>query len=570
MQRRKISTTSNPSENNRPVIPFLLEEAYNNDNDSNSNSNNNHNDLERESERKFHHRSRRRNIYKWIWAPIPALAVIVVVCSITLLVVVCTLPALVAARDGSYEESAVSSESSGQQRILSQKLPDMNSVPYADDADDNKNKYHHHHHHPRVIGYYFGSSSSESFLGVETIDPNVVRLYRYGSQLSQGASSSSSTIMTTTDVTPDDAKRQFHVLEDSQEYGRGRADVFEKRGDDCVAQYEWQTSSRPSCNLLLEQDMTSSSSSSSSSSSFRPPPPPVMGDPSTQQQQTQQKEEEEEEPIRWIANGYWRDVWEVSTPPLLEKGGGDGNGDKVVLKTMRYEHEFEERNYDRHRRDAVATERLTSSKNVLGIWGYCGNSGLFEYADGGSVLDFLWHNNNNNNNNNNRGSLSSSLSSLSPQSRLVVAHQLASGLAAVHNIDKEGVPSIAHTDISPGQFVYVNKDRLFKLNDFNRCRFIRRNEKTGQLCPYHVGNNPGTVSESESVFVSFLPSSSSRCDGTAVSERVPCSNILYILYLHDDVSNHFLLLPVYFLLLLYIYYIVLYNHPVPLARRIRV
>jgi hypothetical protein len=62
-------------------------------------------------------------------------------------------------------------------------------------------------------------------------------------------------------------------------------------------------------------------------------------------------------------------------------------------------------------------------------------------------------------------------------------------LAAVHNIDAEGEATIAHTDIQPGQYIKVNG--LWKLNDFNRARFISFSIKNKTACPYFVGNNPG-------------------------------------------------------------------------------
>jgi hypothetical protein len=58
----------------------------------------------------------------------------------------------------------------------------------------------------------------------------------------------------------------------------------------------------------------------------------------------------------------------------------------------------------------------------------------------------------------------------------------------VHNIDKEGEPTIAHTDISPLQYIRVNG--IYKLNDFNRARFIAWS-KDNTMCPYEVGNNGG-------------------------------------------------------------------------------
>jgi serine/threonine protein kinase len=53
----------------------------------------------------------------------------------------------------------------------------------------------------------------------------------------------------------------------------------------------------------------------------------------------------------------------------------------------------------------------------------------------------------------------------------------------------EGRASLAHTDISLGQFVKVGNQ--YKLNDFNRARFIRWNNETHTACPYWVGSNPG-------------------------------------------------------------------------------
>lgn len=58
-----------------------------------------------------------------------------------------------------------------------------------------------------------------------------------------------------------------------------------------------------------------------------------------------------------------------------------------------------------------------------------------------------------------------------------------------------GVPSIAHTDIAPGQFVKV-KGR-YKLNDFNRARFLAWSTKDNSVCPYYVGNNPGKLRSPE-------------------------------------------------------------------------
>ena len=57
------------------------------------------------------------------------------------------------------------------------------------------------------------------------------------------------------------------------------------------------------------------------------------------------------------------------------------------MKSLRYEHDYSERNFDRHRRDALAAERLTRSQYITDIYSYCANSGLFEFASEGSLTD---------------------------------------------------------------------------------------------------------------------------------------------------------------------------------------
>lgn len=70
-------------------------------------------------------------------------------------------------------------------------------------------------------------------------------------------------------------------------------------------------------------------------------------------------------------------------------------------------------------------------------------------------------------------------------------------MAVLHNFDSEGQASVAHTDISPNQYIKVNN--IYKLNDFNRARFIpyttavstNSSSNTSTACSYHIGNNPG-------------------------------------------------------------------------------
>ena len=277
---------------------------------------------------------------------------------------------------------------------------------------------------PRKFGYYFETSDSSSFLGSERMDPNVIRMHRSRAR---------------PDYATREAREKQKLLLDSREYKHGRAEPLEE--GDCLAQYDWQTTSFPTCNFLMEQALTDIGLKNAAGHSS----------------------------VRFISNGYWRDVWRLQD-----------NLNTTVMKTMRYEHDYTPRNYDRHRRDAVAMERLTGSQYVMDIYGYCGNSGLFEFGDGGSLDDSVLDNNNED--------------QWSPSEKLIVAYQAAAGLSDFHNWDKEGVPAMAHTDITPTQFVYVGESGLYKLNDFNRARFLRFNQKTNKTCTYQIGNNPGMVS----------------------------------------------------------------------------
>eukprot|EP00980_Cylindrotheca_fusiformis_P000594 scaffold154_cov129-Cylindrotheca_fusiformis.AAC.11 len=261
---------------------------------------------------------------------------------------------------------------------------------------------------PRTVGYYFG----DSFIGTERLDPNTVRLYD-----SRGVPDTSAR-----------AIRKQKELLDSKDYRRARATPLEV--GDCVAQHAWQTSYYPSCNNVMEQDMTNVWQNST-----------AYG-----------------EHLSFLAHGYFRDVWSMQDPL----------NEVIVMKTLRYEHDYTERNFDRHRRDAVAMERLTSQLSILDIYAFCGNTGLFEFASGGSLEKSIYY------------TSTDDEEQWSPEEKLMVAHQVASGINAVHHFEKDGIPAIAHTDIAGTQ-----------------CRFLAWNKKTNEPCGFEVGSNAGVFRSPE-------------------------------------------------------------------------
>lgn len=303
---------------------------------------------------------------------------------------------------------------------------------------------------PRCVGYYFSDPDSLSLLGLERLDPNLLRSYHSANAHVQPI------------VMTEEQRKRQEALEDSKDYRDGAADTFQDQGEDCVAQHDWQETSFPTCNHLMELDLTHLLPPSELFDQDEAGEVSALSFPSTA--------------FRLISSGFYRDVWSVET----YVDGPEDFGELFVMKTMCYMHDFEANNYDRHRRDAVAMERLTSSPFIMDIYAACGNSGLYEYAGGGTMEDSVWPD-------------QEATPPWTSEERLIVAYQAAAGVAALHNVGKEGVPSIAHTDIDIDQFVYVDSAEMYKLNDFNRARFIGWNKDKNVLCSFHFGLNGGKV-----------------------------------------------------------------------------
>lgn len=271
---------------------------------------------------------------------------------------------------------------------------------------------------PQVLGVYFTNNTSSSYERVQVLPTHLRR------QL-------------THNIVPESLaaiQAQIHLLS-SSDYDEGRQDPLEHGS--CKAQYDWMLMSFPTCNSVHEMDLTDLQATSKQSMR-----------------------------VAILGSGFWRDVWKIKHGIINEQ---------VVLKSLRYKHEWEDRNYDRHRRDAVATERLTWSPNIVNIYAYCGNSGVYEFAPGGDIDEALFY---------------SDAPKWNSTERLVVAFQVASAIADAHDSERNGIPTLAHTDITTAQFVHM--DGTYKLNDFNRCRFIPVNQRTNENCGFNVGNNPGT------------------------------------------------------------------------------
>lgn len=207
--------------------------------------------------------------------------------------------------------------------------------------------------------------------------------------------------------------------------------------DNCVPMAEWQMISLPTCNIVHETDLLSN----------------IRSDPN-----------DEDKLTGIVGRGSFRDAWRVK----------EMNGARYALKTLQFDEEFTANYLDWHRRDALVTERLTKSPYVVDIYSYCGMSGLFEYSSGGDLDDVIAPT---------RGGRE-----MSRLERFWIAVQVALAVADLHNFYNEGQAAFAHTDVDMTQFVYV--DGHFKLNDFNRGRFISWNEEKGEPCKFYMPYNP--------------------------------------------------------------------------------
>lgn len=279
-------------------------------------------------------------------------------------------------------------------------------------------------------------------------------------------------------------ERQKDIKQNSKDYRKYQPDA---PPEGCEPQYEWQTKSFPNCNNIHEVDILTRA-------------------------RTLNVNKEPESIL--LARGGYRDVWLVENNDVLHD-----ESELTALKTLLYEHPWTKRNMDRHRRDALATDRLTGSPNALDLYGYCANTGIYEFANGGSLEDAVddeedWK-------------------TWNSTTKMKYAYQVAQAIADVHNIDKEGLASMSHTDISMSQFVSVNGGVDFKINDFNRARFLYRDKKKHrELCKFEVGSNKGKFRSPEEY--DYKPE-------TEKIDNYSMGNIFYVIltgkYPFDDVGK---------------------------------
>ena len=204
--------------------------------------------------------------------------------------------------------------------------------------------------------------------------------------------------------------------------------------EECEPMANWQTMHFPTCNMLHELPLIDSDDTANTNATLNTTD--II------------------EPKVTLINtkGSWRSVWKVITQlPFQQQDGEqiDDGPQEIVLKTLRYDREFDEESFRLQYVDSMAMERLTSSPYIANEYGFCGQSVLTEFAPK-SGRDLIKN------------------KKLKTWQRLQIAHDLAAALSDMHSIDYANATNatFTHNDINIANTIQGDNGRI-KFNDFN-------------------------------------------------------------------------------------------------------
>ena len=242
--------------------------------------------------------------------------------------------------------------------------------------------------------------------------------------------------------TEEDEERQQNLWNEEKYEGKKVGFLAQPYKDmpECKPMHEWQKSQFPTCTVIHEQRLI------------------------------------DKEFGKFLASGAFRQTFEIY----------DRQSDSpVAMKTIRDRHKenlFTPHYLDTHRIDALIYERTSASPWITDIYGFCGLSGLFEFAGGGTMEDVIIDEE------------KKKRKFMTRMEKLAWAVDATSAIADLHTIDSiNGYSAMMHGDIDVTQFVRIGN--RFKLNDFNRGHLMYWDEKKQESCPYawNYGHN-GNVS----------------------------------------------------------------------------
>jgi len=150
--------------------------------------------------------------------------------------------------------------------------------------------------------------------------------------------------------------------------------------------------------------------------------------------------------LEYIKDGGFRIAWKTA----------EYDGTPRVLKTLKYldKRNFDWDNLERHGRDAIAIEQLMASPYIADIYGHCAQSALVDYSDEVSLYH-IFHDED----------VLPSFDQL-----FQISYDAVAAVADTHHLNEDDRATIAHMDIKPNQWIYLN-DR-YQLNDYNLGKFV--------------------------------------------------------------------------------------------------
>jgi serine/threonine protein kinase len=188
---------------------------------------------------------------------------------------------------------------------------------------------------------------------------------------------------------------------------------------------------------------------------------------------------------KYINSGAYRQVFEVSHSNL------DANED-FIWRQLAFNHYPNFEYFEYVRMDALVSERLTSSPQIVDIYGYCGNSMLSEYFPDGDLVSIVSP----------KGGYMAAdrlerhyrlhrqvkpLNDIPTNDKLIMALQMSESLAWLHGFP-DGL--LVHDDLKLGQFLRAS-DGSIKLNDFNRAEAMLWDIDNHEYCKYFNGVGRG-------------------------------------------------------------------------------
>jgi len=187
--------------------------------------------------------------------------------------------------------------------------------------------------------------------------------------------------------------------------------------------------------------------------------------------------------LRYLDAGGYREVFSLVHTFV-------GQSDLLVMKDIIFGHDFNYKQYEFVRMDAIVAERLSSNPRTYNIYGFCGLGIISEFFYHGDIDGpFLGGDD---------GDMKAEdlhdEAELKPQNhltgteKLVLALEMAEAVAVLHGY-VGGL--IIHNDIQLSQFLFNQNKSGLVLNDFNRAEFPLFDEKAGDYCRYRNGRGGG-------------------------------------------------------------------------------